>query len=63
MIDEQLAQLVAIDADEVWRRLDAEAEDLSDTLDVAKQVAEVNGVITKKERAVISAIEDRYRRL
>jgi tellurite resistance protein len=59
--DDQLAQLVDVDADEIWRRLDAESGDLSDIVDVAYRVAEVDGKPTKKERAVLAAIEDRCR--
>ncbi len=43
MVDRQLARLVDIDPAEVWRRLDAEARDLSDILDVANRVATVDG--------------------
>jgi tellurite resistance protein len=60
--DDQLAQLVDVDADEVWRRLDAESGDLSDIVDIAYRVAEVDGEPTKKERASLSAIEDRCHR-
>jgi tellurite resistance protein len=62
LIDERLAQLVEVDAEEVWRRLDAEVGDLSDLIDVAHRVAAVDGDPTKAERAVISAIEARCRR-
>jgi tellurite resistance protein len=59
VVDEELAQLVELDVDEVWRRLDAEEGDLSDLVDLATKVAAVDGETTKKERAVIAAIADR----
>ncbi len=63
VVDEQLAQLVEIDTDDVWRRLDMEVGDLSDILDLANRVAAVDGDPTKAERAVIAAIKDRCRRV
>lgn len=60
--DDQLAQLVEVEAKEVWQRLDAELGDLSDIVEVANRVAAVDGEPTRKERTVIAAIEDRCRR-
>ena len=60
--DDQLARLVDVDADEVWRLLDAEIGDLSDLVHGSTQVAAVDGQPTKKERAVLAAIEERCRR-
>ncbi len=61
--DDQLAQVVEIDADEVWRRINAEAGELSDIVDAANRVAAVDGEPTKKERVIVAAIEDRCRRV
>jgi len=59
VVDEQLAHLVDVDPSEVWRRLDAESGDLSDILDVANQVAKVDGSVNSRERAIISELQDR----
>jgi tellurite resistance protein len=63
VVDRQLAHLVDIDPAEVWRRLDAETGDLSDILDVAERVATVDGDVNALERAVISELRDRCRRV
>jgi hypothetical protein len=39
VVDEEVARLVDIDPQDVWRRLEAEPGDLSDILDVAGRVA------------------------
>lgn len=59
VVDEQIARLVDIDPDEVWRRLDAEPGDLSDILDVANGVATVDGALNKHEKEIISELQDR----
>ncbi|MCX5400378.1 hypothetical protein [Streptomyces sp. NBC_00102] len=63
VVDERLAHLIDLDPVEVWRRLDAEPGDLSDLLDVADLVASVDGDINARERAVISELRDRCRRV
>ncbi|MEU6005053.1 hypothetical protein [Streptomyces sp. NPDC047453] len=63
VVDEQLAHLVDIDPAEIWRRIDAEPGDLSDLLDVADQVATVDGDVNAREKAVISELQDRCRRV
>jgi hypothetical protein len=63
VVDEQLAHLVDIDPDEVWRRLDAEPGDLSDLLDVADRVATVDGKANAREEAVIAELRERCRRV
>lgn len=62
IVDGQFAHLVDIDPVEVWRRLDAEPGDLSDLMDVADQVATVDGAVNALETAVISELRDRCRR-
>ncbi|MBK6017180.1 hypothetical protein [Streptomyces sp. MBT53] len=63
VVDEQLAHLVDIDPAEVWRRMDAEPGDLSDILDVADRVAAVDGAVNAREKAIISELRDRCRRV
>lgn len=59
LVDEQLAKVVDISANDVWRRLDAEVGDMSDIVELANEVAAVDGETTKEERAVISEIKRR----
>lgn len=59
VVDEQLAHLVEVDPAEVWRRVDAEPEDLSDILDAANRVATVDGAVNALEGAIISELRDR----
>jgi tellurite resistance protein len=63
VIDDQLTQLVDIDAAEVWRRLSAEVDDVSDLLDAADQVATVDGGVNARERAVITELQDQCERV
>ncbi|WP_425245595.1 hypothetical protein [Streptomyces sp. NEAU-NA10] len=63
VVDEQLAHLVDIDPAEVWGRIDAESGDLSDILDAADRVATVDGDVNAREKAVISELRDRCRRV
>ncbi len=63
VVDEQIARLVDIHPDEVWRRLDAEPGDLSDILDVANRVATVDGALNKHEKEIISELQDRCGRV
>jgi tellurite resistance protein len=63
VVDKQLAHLVDIDPAEVWGRIDAEPGELSDILDVADRVATVDGPVTAPEKAVISEIRNRCRRV
>lgn len=62
VVDDQVARVVEVNPDEVWRRLDAEPGDLSDILDVAREVATVDGPVNSREKAVISGLQDRYGR-
>ncbi|WEH39132.1 hypothetical protein [Streptomyces sp. AM 2-1-1] len=63
VVDERLAHLVDLDPDEVWSRLDAEPGDLSDLVEVADRVAAVDGAVNAREKAVISDLRDRCRRV
>ena len=57
VVDDKLARVVDIEADEVWRRVDAERGDLSDILDAARRVAAVDGPINAREEATIAELE------
>ncbi|GAA4840059.1 hypothetical protein [Kitasatospora terrestris] len=59
VVDEGLANVVELDPAEVWRRLDAETGDLDHLLEVAEQVAAVDGAPTKREEAVLAELRAR----
>jgi tellurite resistance protein len=61
VVDDQLANVVDIDPEDVWKRLDAEPEDLSELLDVADRVATVDGALTPPEKEVIAELHNRCR--
>ncbi|MZD57337.1 hypothetical protein GTX07_26505 [Streptomyces sp. SID5606] len=61
VVDEQLAHVVDVDPVEVWRRVEAASGDLSDILDAADRVAEVDGDVSPREKAVIAELRDRCR--
>ncbi len=58
--DEEFANVINLDVEDVWRRLDAEAGDLSELIDVAVKTAEVDGTVHKLESAVIEELRERY---
>ncbi|MEU5341081.1 MULTISPECIES: hypothetical protein [unclassified Streptomyces] len=60
--DEQLADVVTIDPDEVWHRIDAEPGDLSDVVYAAQRVATVDGDLNAHEKALIDELRDRCQR-
>lgn len=62
VVDEQLANVVDLDANDVWRRVDDEVGDLSDVKDAANHVANVDGDTALPERKVLSELEDRLTR-
>lgn len=59
--DEQLANVITIDPDEVWRRVDAEPGDLSDVVYAAERVATVDGDLNTHEKALVAELRDRCR--
>ncbi len=63
VVDEQVARLVDVDPDEVWRRLNAEPGDLSDILDAANRVAMVDSAVNKHERELIADLQERCGRV
>ncbi|MGW6544773.1 hypothetical protein ACWGBH_18220 [Streptomyces massasporeus] len=62
VVDERLAHVVDIDPAEVWKRVDAEAGDLSDVLDAAERVATVDGDVNSREKAVLAELRERCHR-
>ncbi|KQQ09751.1 TerB family tellurite resistance protein [Rathayibacter sp. Leaf296] len=62
VIDEGLDRIVDIDPEDVWERMAAEEGDLSDVLDAARRVADVDGVASAAEEAVIAEIARRVDR-
>ncbi|MFG3249509.1 hypothetical protein [Streptomyces sp. NPDC048187] len=62
VVDERLAQVVDVDPDEVWKRVDAEPGDLSDVVDAAHRVATVDGDLNSREKAILAELRERCRR-
>ncbi len=62
MVDEQLARVVDVDAADVWGRVEAESDDLSDVLEAATRVATVDGELNVHERVVLAELRDRCSR-
>lgn len=58
--DTDFANVIDLDADDVWRRLDNESGDLGDLLDVARKTAEVDGNVHKLESAAINEFRARF---
>ncbi|MCY1694859.1 hypothetical protein [Curtobacterium sp. SL109] len=63
IIDDELAELIELKPDEVWKRLDAEPGDLSDIIDAAEQVAGVDGELNARERGLLHDLRQRYGRV
>lgn len=57
--DEDLAKVVEIDAQQVWKRLDAATGNFDDILEVATRVATIDGSVNKDEAALIAEIQAR----
>lgn len=62
VVDEELANVVSIDPNDVWKRLDAGSGDLTELLEVAGRVATVDGGLTALEKEVIAELRSRCRR-
>ncbi|GAA1376647.1 hypothetical protein [Catellatospora chokoriensis] len=60
--EEQLADVVNFDPDDVWHRVEAEPGDLSDVVDAAERIATVDGDINALEKAVIAELRERCQR-
>lgn len=59
IVDDDLAQLVDVDAAAVWRRLAKEEGDLAHLAEAGVKVAEVDGKVNARERAVLDELERR----
>ncbi|GAA2669446.1 MULTISPECIES: hypothetical protein [Actinosynnema] len=57
--DEQLADVVTLDPEEVWRRVEAEAGDLGDVVEAAELVGAVDGAADARGKAVIAELRER----
>jgi hypothetical protein len=55
--DDDLAQLITLDPEEVWRRLAAEDGDKSDLVLAATKIAGIDGRVSSREQAVIADIK------
>lgn len=62
VVDGKLSQLIEVDADEIWKRIDAEPGDMDDILDAAYRVATVDGAVNSHEREAISELRARCSR-
>lgn len=61
IIDEQLSRVIDMELDEVWSRLASEGGDLGDIVDAAVAIAEIDGEVNARERALLDEIRDRSR--
>lgn len=59
VVDEQLANVVDVDPEQVWARVEAEQGDLEDVIDAAVRVAEIDGSPNSKEKAVLAELRHR----
>lgn len=59
VVDERLAQVVDVDPEDLWRRLEAEVGDLSDLVAAATRVSTVDGPVNALEKALISELTRR----
>lgn len=60
--DERLAHTINIDPEDVWWLVSAAPGDLSDILEAAQWVAEVNGAINEHEKDILSELHNRLAR-
>lgn len=61
--DDKFARSVDVDAAEVWRRLDEEPGDVSDLVEMANRVANVDGPVNARERKTIAELQERCERV
>jgi tellurite resistance protein len=62
VVVEELDNVINLDPEDVWERVDTASGDLNDVLDAARRIATVDGDINLHEQAVLSELEDRCRR-
>lgn len=60
--DDELARVINIEPADVWRRLEAETGDLSDILHAAELIADVDGVVSPEELAILERLRQRVQR-
>lgn len=59
--DEELAGVVDLDPEDVWRRIKAEGGDLSDVITAARTVISIDGDVNKREQEFLDELERRCR--
>lgn len=59
VVDDDLRDLVDLDLDEVWRRLDSASGDLAHLVEAASQIARVDGEMNKHEQAAFDELRRR----
>lgn len=59
VVDDELAQVVDVDPEAVWRRLGTETGDLNDIVEAGTKVAEIDGKINTSERRILNELVDR----
>lgn len=59
VVDSELAELIDMEAGDVWRRVESEPGDLSDIVNMANRVASVDGKVNANERATIAELLER----
>ncbi|PZF09110.1 hypothetical protein [Curtobacterium sp. MCLR17_034] len=60
LTDDQFANVIDLDVEDVWRRLDGETGDLADLIDVAVKTAEIDGSVHRLETVVLEELRERY---
>lgn len=60
--DEDLADVVDLDPEDVWRRIEAEEDDLGDVIAAAHLVATIDGDMNRREQALLDELSRRCRR-
>lgn len=63
VVDQELAEMIEIDSTVLWREIgESVDDDLEDIIDLSQRVAGIDGEPNKKERALLSEIENRCQR-
>lgn len=61
VVDDALASVIQLDVDDVWFQIEGETSDLSDIVDMARRVSEVDGKPSKKQREFLTELSKRCR--
>ena len=59
VVDDELAEVVEVDPESVWRRLGTEPGHLSDIVEAGTKVAEIDGKINASERRILAELTER----